>query len=172
MKWSYLQRCFNVAQRCENRHWKRQRCFELSNVQFNVETHNVVSTLLNVVDFNVDVRNVVSTLIWRCATSRRHINLKATMNQCWNVCWVEKCGLFLICSTYDSRSSQSTAEIFWQLCLIVFELTTRDSDSLVKFKVLQTNFFQETKKSRTVIISRAENYTKIPQTSVNFTWKK
>ena len=86
--------------------------------------------------------------------------------------YLEKCGLFLICSTYDSRSSRSTAEIFWQLCLIVFELTTRDSDSLVKFKVLQTNFFQETKKSRTVIISRAENYTKIPQTSVNFTWKK
>ena len=61
----------------------------LSNVvQFNVEIHNVVSTLLNVVDFNVDVRNVISTLIWRCATSRRHINLKATLNRRWNVCWV------------------------------------------------------------------------------------
>ena len=49
----------------------------LSNVvQFNVEIHNVVSTLLNVVNFNVDVHNVVSTLIWRCVTSRRHINLK------------------------------------------------------------------------------------------------
>ena len=60
----------------------------LSNVvQFNVEIHNVVSTLLNVVDFNVDVRNVVSTLIWRCAMSRRHINLKATLNRRWNVCW-------------------------------------------------------------------------------------
>ena len=60
----------------------------LSNVvQFNVEIHNVVSTLLNVVDFNVDVRNVVSTLIWRCATSQRHINLKATLNRHWNVCW-------------------------------------------------------------------------------------
>ena len=45
------------------------------------------TTLLNVVDFNVDVCNVVSTLIWRCATSRRHINLKATLNRRWNVCW-------------------------------------------------------------------------------------
>ena len=45
------------------------------------------TTLLNVVDFNVDVRNVVSTLIWRCATSRRHINLKTTLNRRWNVCW-------------------------------------------------------------------------------------
>ena len=26
--WSYSQRCFNVAQRSENRHWKWQRCFE------------------------------------------------------------------------------------------------------------------------------------------------
>ena len=60
----------------------------LSNVvQFNVEIHNVVSTLLNVVDFNVDVRNLVSMLIWRCATSRRHINLKATLSRRWNVCW-------------------------------------------------------------------------------------
>ena len=60
----------------------------LSNVvQFNLEIHNFVSTLLNVVDFKVDVRNVVSTLIWRCATSQRHINLKATLNRHWNVCW-------------------------------------------------------------------------------------
>ena len=57
----------------------------LSNiVQFNVEIHN----LLNVVDFNVDVHNVVWALIWRCATSRRHINLKATLNQRWNVFWI------------------------------------------------------------------------------------
>ena len=55
-------------------------------VQFNVEIHNVVSTLLNVVNFNVVVHNVVSTLIWRCATSRRHINLKTTLNRRWNVC--------------------------------------------------------------------------------------
>ena len=47
------------------------------------------STLLKVVNFNVDIHNVVSTLIWRCATSRRHINLKTTMNRRWNVCWVK-----------------------------------------------------------------------------------
>ena len=59
----------------------------LSKVQFDVEIQNVVSTLLNVVNFNIDVHNVVSKLIWRCATSRRHINLKATLNRRWNVCW-------------------------------------------------------------------------------------
>ena len=63
----------------------------LSNiVQFNVVIHNVVSTLLNVVNFNIDVHNVVSTLIWRCATLRRHINLKTTLNRCWNVCWEDR----------------------------------------------------------------------------------
>ena len=44
--------------------------------------------MLNIVNYNVDVHNVVWTLIWRCATSRRHINLKTTLNQRWNVCWV------------------------------------------------------------------------------------
>ena len=58
-------------------------------VQFNVEIQNIVSTLLNVVNFNVDIHNVVSSMIWRCATLRRHINLKATLNRRWNVCWVE-----------------------------------------------------------------------------------
>ena len=56
-----------------------QRCFD--------EKHNVVSTLFYVVNFNVDKHNVVSTLIWRCATSRRHINLKTALNRRWNVCW-------------------------------------------------------------------------------------
>ena len=60
----------------------------LSNVvQFNVEIHDVLSMLLNVANYNVDVHNVVSTLIWRCVASRRHINLKTTLNRLWNVCW-------------------------------------------------------------------------------------
>ena len=59
----------------------------LSNVQFNIQINNVVSTFLNVVNFNVDVHNVVSTLIWRCVTSRRHINLQTTLSRPWNVCW-------------------------------------------------------------------------------------
>ena len=47
-KWSYLQRCLDVAQRCENRRWKRQLVLALSNVvQFNVE--------IFVVSFNVDL---------------------------------------------------------------------------------------------------------------------
>ena len=43
--------------------------------------------LLNVVNYNVDVHNVVSTLLWRCATLRRHMYLKTTLNRRWNVCW-------------------------------------------------------------------------------------
>ena len=50
-------------------------------VQINIEIENVDSTLFNVLNSNVDVDNVVSTLIWRCATSRRHINLKTTSKQ-------------------------------------------------------------------------------------------
>ena len=68
---------------------------KLPNVKIDVENGNVVSTLSNVVQrwktqqcFNVDIHNVVSTLIWRCATLRRHINLKTTLNWRWNVCWV------------------------------------------------------------------------------------
>ena len=58
----------------------------LSNVvHVNVEIHNIDSTLLDV-NFNVEICNVVSTLIWRCPTSRRPINQKTTLKQCWNVC--------------------------------------------------------------------------------------
>ena len=28
-KWSYSQRCFDVAKRCQNRRWKWQRCFDV-----------------------------------------------------------------------------------------------------------------------------------------------
>ena len=60
----------------------------LSNVvQFNVEIYDVVSTLLNVVNFNIDIHNVLSTLIWRCVTSRCHVNLKVMLNRRSNVCW-------------------------------------------------------------------------------------
>ena len=52
-----------------------------------VEIDNVDPTLFNVVNANVDIRNVVSTLIWRCVTSRLHINLKTTLKRRWNVCW-------------------------------------------------------------------------------------
>ena len=58
-------------------------------VQFNVEIRKVLSRLMNLVNFSVDVHNVVSTLTWRCATPRHHINLKATLNRHWNVCWVQ-----------------------------------------------------------------------------------
>ena len=41
----------------------------------------------DVVNFNVEIHNVVSTLIWRCPTSRRRINQNTTLKQRWNVCW-------------------------------------------------------------------------------------
>ena len=77
-----------MAQPCVNRSWKQQRCFDLPNVvQINFEIDNVDSAFIDVVNSNVDVRNIVSTLIWRCTTSRRHINLKPMSKQRWNVCW-------------------------------------------------------------------------------------
>ena len=60
----------------------------LSNVNINVD--NVGSTLFNVVNFNVDIHNVVSTLIWHVSTSRCYITLIATLRQPWYVCWVLK----------------------------------------------------------------------------------
>ena len=70
-KLSYSQRCFDVAQRCDNLHWNRQRWFDV------VQRCKFQSC-------------PVSTLIWRCKTSQRHINLKTTLKRRWNVCrrWV------------------------------------------------------------------------------------
>ena len=48
-----------------------------------------------------------------------------------------------------------------------FELTIHDLGA--KFKVSRRNIFQETKKLQTVIISRAQIYTKLPQIALNFT---
>ena len=55
----------------QNQHWKhcsRQHCFD------------VVQCF--------DVHNVDSTLIWRCSTSRNHINLRTTLKQSLDICWV------------------------------------------------------------------------------------
>ena len=47
-----------------------RRCLMLINLTLKY------TTLLKVVHFNVELHNVVSTLTWHCAMSRRHINLK------------------------------------------------------------------------------------------------
>ena len=44
-------------------------------------------------------------------------------------------------------------------------------DSRVKFKVSQTNAFQETKKTPIAIISSTQIYPKIPQTALNLNMK-
>ena len=60
----------------------------LSNVfQINFEINNIDSTLFNVENSNVDVHSIISTLIWRCASSWRHINIKTTLKQRWNIFW-------------------------------------------------------------------------------------
>ena len=48
-------------------------------VNINDEIDNVDLTLFNVVNFNVDIHNLVSTLIWHCPTSWRHITLTTTL---------------------------------------------------------------------------------------------
>ena len=69
-------------------------------VKFDVENYNIVWTMSNVVTinvekdkvdlalFNVDIHNVVSTLIWHCPTSRRNITLTTALRQRWKVSWV------------------------------------------------------------------------------------
>ena len=84
--WSYSQRCFDAAQLVKIDVKNDNVVSTLSDVvQIIVEIDNVDSTLVNVVNANVDVRNVVSTLIWRCATSRHHINLQTMLRRHWNV---------------------------------------------------------------------------------------
>ena len=79
-KWSYWQRCFNVAQRCENRRWKWQCCFDVVQ-RCSVQRWKTQRC------FNVVLRCKFQ-LFQRCATSWRHIDLKTTLNRRWNVCWV------------------------------------------------------------------------------------
>ena len=57
-------------------------------VYIKVEIHNNDSTLFDIVNSNGEIHNVVSTLIWRCPTSRRRINQKATLKQRWKLCWL------------------------------------------------------------------------------------
>ena len=104
----------------------------LSNVvQFNVEIYNVVlthvSTLLNVVNVNVDVHNIVSTLIWCCTTSRRHINLKTTLN------W--KMFARLIVSAMLQLAFQATANS-WRQGHLVLGRFLSSLNFLIEIKIL------------------------------------
>ena len=71
---SAMKRWFDVIQHLKFQPWHTQCCF------------NVDLTLFNAANSNLEMHNVVSTMIWRCSTSRRYINLTATLKQRWNVC--------------------------------------------------------------------------------------
>ena len=62
----------------------------------------IFATLFRRCNFNVDIHNVVSTLIWRCAMSRCHINLKTRLNRRWNVCWGEYIYIYIFIYIYIS----------------------------------------------------------------------
>ena len=71
-------------------------------VQIKPEIDMVDSTLLYIVSFNVDIHKIVSTLIWDCVMLWRHINLKLTLKQRWNVCW-KLPRWFLVHQTYHNN---------------------------------------------------------------------
>ena len=75
-------------QSCKTRRWKWQIVSTFSNfVYINVEIHNDDSTLFDIANSNVETHNIVATLIWRCPISGRRINQKTTLKQRWNVYW-------------------------------------------------------------------------------------
>ena len=88
-KWSYSQRCSDVAQRFGNRRWKWQQCFDVvwhcSNHHWNRQRWFDDVQRCNVQRrhtprcFNVD--------FWHFLELQRHGNLRTTLKQRWNVCW-------------------------------------------------------------------------------------
>ena len=74
-KWSYLQHCFDVVQRCSVQRGKTQRCF-------NVVLRCKFQSWHTQRCFNVDLT------LCNVATS---YNIKTTLNRRWNVC----CNLFI-----------------------------------------------------------------------------